>query len=423
MKRRVVVTGIGIISPLGLSADEHFNALVGSACGIAPISLFEVGDFPVKFAAEVKGFRANKFVKNRKSIKIMARDIRLAVAAARLAAEDAGIHDGAADPCRLGVSMGAGLIPSEVDELGAAVAASLDDEGHFDLAKYGREGLSNLSPLWLLKYLPNMLNSHISIEQDAQGPNNCITAGNASGLLAVGEAARVIERGQAEMMLAGGAEAKVQPVSLGRLWVHGKLSSAGDLDEKGPQPFGCDRSGLVVGEGGAVLLLEEAGHAEERGAKVYAEVAGFGASSGGQLLGELDEDGTGARSAMEAALRDAGATGGEVDAVFANASGLASDAVEAAAIAEVVGEGAVVTSTKAAAGHTMACAGALDAATASMALDRNILPGTFGVECASGMRIEIFEKAREGDFKAFLVNSFSFGGQAGSLLLTKSSGD
>ncbi|MCD6404681.1 MAG: beta-ketoacyl-[acyl-carrier-protein] synthase family protein, partial [Planctomycetes bacterium] len=350
MRRRLVITGIGIVSPLGLSAEDHFNALVSGTCAIAPISLFEAGDFPAGFAAEVKGFRANKFVKNRKSIKIMARDIRLAVAAAALAAKDAGISDGTGDPELFGVSIGAGLIPTELDELAAAVSVSLDGQGHFDLAKYGREGLANLFPLWLLKYLPNMLNSHISIENDAQGPNNCITSGNASGLLAIGEAARVIERGQADIMLAGGAESKIHPLSLVRLHMQGKLSTAGDLAEKGPQPFCKNRSGLVVGEAGAIVVIEEAGHAAARGARIYAEVTGFGSSCGGHLANDLDAGALAATYAMQAALGDARLNAADVDAVFADASGLPEDAAEATAIAGVLGKGKAVTTTRAAAG-------------------------------------------------------------------------
>ena len=422
MRRRLVITGIGIVSPLGLSAEEHFNALVSGTCAIAPISLFEAGDFPAGFAAEVKGFRANKFVKNRKSIKIMARDIRLAVAAAALAAKDAGISDGTGDPELFGVSIGAGLIPTELDELAAAVSVSLDGQGHFDLAKYGREGLANLFPLWLLKYLPNMLNSHISIENDAQGPNNCITSGNASGLLAIGEAARVIERGQADIMLAGGAESKIHPLSLVRLHMQGKLSTAGDLAEKGPQPFCKNRSGLVVGEAGAIVVIEEAGHAAARGARIYAEVTGFGSSCGGHLANDLDAGALAATYAMQAALGDARLDTADVDAVFADASGLPEDAAEATAIAGVLGKGKAVTTTRAAAGHTMAASGALDFAAACMALHRGVLPGTFGTRETADIPVDIVEEAREETLNAFLVNAFSFGGQTASIAVKRYTG-
>lgn len=419
MKRRVVITGIGIISPLGLSSEEHWNALLSLSCGIAPISAFSVGDFPVRFAAEVKGFKANKFIKNRKSIKIMARDIQLAVAASGLAAAEAGIYDGTDDPTRFGVSMGAGALPSELDELGVAVAASLDENGEFDTEKYGREGLSQLFPLWLLKYLPNMLNSHASLEYDAQGPNNCITSGNASGLLAVGEAARVIERGQADLMLAGAAETNIHALAMARLYLYGKLSEAQDLAVRGPRPFCDDRRGLAVGEGGAVMVLEELEHARRRSAKIHAEVAGFGSSCGTQLMEETDESGEAARRAMQAALDDAGCSGSDVDAVFANGSGLGEDASEARAIAEILGEGRPVTTTRAAAGHTMACAGALDCASAALALSRGVLPAIFGVEGGSSLPIDLVAKPREGDFGTFLVNAFSFGGQTSSVVLRK----
>jgi 3-oxoacyl-[acyl-carrier-protein] synthase II len=386
MKRRVVITGIGIISPLGLSAAEHWNALLSLASGIGPISAFEITDFPVRFVAEVKGFKANKFIKNRKSIKIMARDIQLAVAASGLAAREGGVSEGTDDPGRFGVSMGAGL---------------------------------QLFPLWLLKNLPNMLNSHASLEYDAQGPNNCITAGNAAGLLAIGEAARVIERDQADLMLAGSAESKINPLSMARLYLNGKLSEAPDLPERGPRPLCADRRGLALGEAGAVLLLEELEHARERSATVFAEVAGFGSSCGTQLVEEIDEDGEAARRAMSAALGDAGAGPSDVDAVFANASGLPEDESEARAIARTLGEGGSVTTTKAAAGHSMACAGALDCATAALALSNGTIPGVFGVGGGDGGPIDLVAQPRRGDFAAFLVNAFSFGGQTASLLLRK----
>ncbi len=303
MRRRVVVTGIGIVSPLGLSAADHFDALVAGRHGIAPLAAFPTGDFPVRYAAELKEFRANRFLKNRKSVKVMARDIQIAVAAASLAAREAGIHEGADRPERFGVVMGAGLMPTEIDDVAPAFAVSRGDDGRFDLRKYGKEGLAATQPLWLLKYLPNMLNAHIAIEYDAQGPDNCLTCGNAGGVMAVGEAARIIERGDADYMMAGSAESKVHPVSLVRLFIGGKLSTAADLAERGPRPFAPDRSGAVVGEGGAVLILEEESHARARGAKVYAEVAGFASSCGSQLVEEVSSEGRAAKEAMMKALR------------------------------------------------------------------------------------------------------------------------
>lgn len=419
MERRVVVTGVGIVSGLGLSGDDHFEALLRGESAIAPTSLYDVGDFPARFTCQLKGFKANRFVRNRKSIKIMARDIRLAVAAAHLAAADAGLPDGVDEPVRLGVSMGAGLIPSELEDLGYAIAFSLDDDGELDLKKYGKQGLANLSPLWLLKYLPNMLNSHIAIELDAQGPNNCITSGNASGLLAIGEAARVIERGQADWMLAGAAESKIQPLSLARLFTNSKLSTANDLDSRGPRPFCEDRSGLVVGEAGAVVLLEEAEHAVARGARIYAHAAGFGASCGSNRASELEASGRAAGRAMAAAVSDARIEPGEVSAVFANASGLPEDAVEAQALAALLGEGVPVTTTRSACGHTMAAAGALDFATACMAVERAVLPGVFGVDADVSAPVDIRSDAREMELRAVLVNAFSFGGQTAGAVITR----
>jgi 3-oxoacyl-[acyl-carrier-protein] synthase II len=418
MPRRVVVTGVGIVSPLGQSAEDHFNALVAGKCGITPITFFDVGAFPVKFAGEVKDFKGNKFLKNRKALKMMARDIQLAVAAASLAARDAGIYDGVKDPIRLGVSMGAGLIPTELDELAAGVATSIDGEKRFDLKVFGKEGLARIYPLWLLKYLPNMLNSHIAIEYDAQGPNNCITAGNASGALAIGEAARVIERGDADLMIAGAAETKVHPLSLVRLYLAGKLSTAPDIAERGTKAFSKERSGLAAAEGGAAVILEEESHARGRGARIYAELAGLGSSCGGQLTGELAADGRAAVDSMRAALVDARVSPEEVDAVLANASGLPEDAIEARAIREVLGAGKLVTATRSGVGDMASAAGAADVGVAAMAISRGVLPGTLGATPES----PDIHVARESETRALdvlLVNSFTFGGQAASLVLRK----
>jgi len=419
MPRRVVVTGIGILSPLAQGTAEHFDALLKGACGIGPVTAFDVGEFPAKYAAEIKDFRGNKYLKNRKALKVMARDIQLAVAAASLAARDAGIYDGVANPERLGVSMGAGLVPGELDELASAVAVCLDEAKHFSLKKFGKEGIGALPPLWLLKYLPNMLNSHVAIEYNAQGPDNCITVGNASSLLAIGEAARVIERGQADFMMAGGAESKVHPLSLVRLFLTNKLSTAADVATRGPRPFCRDRAGLVAGEGGAVLILEGKDHAKARGARIYAEVGGFGSSCGGQLQAEISSDGRGAKEAMTRALADAKMEARDVEAVFADASGLPEDAVEAEVIAEVLGKGRLTIATRAALGHTMAGSGALDAAAACLSIDKGVLPGTFGVECEPDLPIEVTSKSREGKFNALLVNTFTFGGQTASMVFKR----
>jgi 3-oxoacyl-[acyl-carrier-protein] synthase II len=419
MPRSVVVTGVGIVSPLGQSASEHFDALLAGKCGIAAITAFAVGDFPVKLAGEVRDFKGNKFLKNRKAIKMMARDIQLSVAAASLAARDARIYDGVKDPTRLGVSMGAGLIPTELDELGAAVAVSVDDHKRFDLRKFGKEGLANLFPLWLLKYLPNMLNSHIAIECDAQGPNNCITAGNASGLLAIGEAARVIERGDADLMLAGAAETKIHPLSLARLYLAGKLSTAADLAESGTRPFGRNRSGFAASEGAAALVLEEESHAKARGAKVYARLAGFGSSCGANLVEEIDADGRAAVESMRSALADARLSGADISAVFADASGLAEDAFEAAAIARALGPGRTVTATRGATGHMMSASGAADAAVAAMSIDRGALPGIIGPREPDTPGVEVLYGAREAPIAAAMVNAFTFGGQTASIVFTR----
>jgi len=223
----------------------------------------------------------------RKATKLMSRDIELAVVAADAAIRDAGLRTRATnpdgpvdvDPTRIGVNIGAGLICCDLVELAAAVEHAVTD-GRFDYKKWGREGMEALTPLWLLKYLPNMPGCHVSIIHDCQGPNNAVTCAEASGQLAIGEASRIVARGAADVMIAGGAECKVNPMALLRQCLLGRVSTNyNDRPKQACRPFDRDADGTVVGEGAGIVILEELEHARNRGARIYAEAAGFGASN------------------------------------------------------------------------------------------------------------------------------------------------
>jgi len=379
----------------------------------------------VKIAGEVKDFSIRDFLENRKSLKVMARDIQLAVAGAKLAVDDAAVEENPIDRTRFGVSLGAGLISSDVDELALAVIRSVDESGEFSMKIFGEEGLRNLFPLWLLKYLPNMLACHISIIHDAQGPNNTITAGDTSGIQAIGEASRIIQRGDADIMLAGAAESKVHPLTIVRQHLLGNLSERSDEPKKASRPFEKNRDGLVLAEGAGVVVLEEISHAEERGAKIYGEVVGFGSSSSACAPNKADADGQGLARSIKAACADSGLNDGKIDYILAH--GLScplSDVAETRAIKEALGERAKqipISAIKSMTGHCGAASGAIEVIAAALALKNSRIPPTINYEendpeCDLDY---VPNEAREFAPRAVLVNSFGFGGQNSSLVLRK----
>ena len=284
-QRRVAITGLGVVTPAGVGMDAFWQAALEGRSGVRNIGLFDPSEFPCKIGGELANFSARTFVPKdyRKAVKVMARDIEIAVAAADLAFRDSGIVTKGIDPekttiasGRLGCNIGAGLICSDLDELGQAVMTSLT-EGKFDLKLWGASGMNNLTPLWLLKYLPNMLSCHVTIIHAAEGPSNTITCGDASGHLAVGEATRLIERGGADVVIAGGAESKLNPMGLLRQGLLKRMCTSGnDTPASACRPFDAGHCGTVIGEGGGLLILEDLQRAQQRGAKIYAEIVGFG---------------------------------------------------------------------------------------------------------------------------------------------------
>ncbi len=394
--RRVVITGIGPVTPIGSGATEFWNGLVEKKCGIRRIREFDPSGFDSQVGGEIDGIKIGHFVPKsyRKAGKIMARDIVLAVAAAHYAVTDADLHTrclverGEADAAnvdsnRLGVNIGAGLICADLGELAEALYAGVED-GSFSLARWGAEAMNNLTPLWLLKFLPNMLACHVTIVHDARGPSNTITCGEASSHLAIGEAFRTIQRGTADVSLCGGAESKDNPMALIRQSLVGRLTCRNDVPERACRPFGADRDGTAISEGGAVMVLEELEHARARGARIYAEIVGFGLSNDAYAPGAAGEpapDGRGVVLAANKALRDAGVTPDQVDMVSAFAAGLPRhDAAEAHAIEAILGDrcGEVpVLAIKAGLGNNGAGSGAIDFAAAVLAMRHGTIAPAF----------------------------------------------
>ena len=416
-RRRVVVTGIGVVSAAGIGREAYWESLRQGRSGVGPATSVDLRGFPARLVAQVEGFEPRKLVAQRKAIKVMCREIQLAAGSAQLALEDAGLLS-ELDPERTGVSFGAGLITSDIDELGSAFSHALDEAGEFDLRRFGQEGLAHLFPLWLLKYLPNMHACHISLFYDCRGPNNSITTGDCSATQAIGEASRIIARGAAEVMLAGGADGKITPLNLVRYELLGWLSHR---QEETPSPFDRRRDGFVVGEGAVCLILEELQHARRRGARILAEVVGFATT---WEPGELRQhSGGGGRFAMEAALGDAAVTPQEVDLVFAHGLALArADEAEARAFSHLFGAdggGPLITAIKPMTGHVSAAAGGLESAAACLTLAQGVVPPTLHYRepdpaCPVNL---VTEGSRETPVRSALVNTFSFGGQSAALVL------
>jgi 3-oxoacyl-[acyl-carrier-protein] synthase II len=334
-KRRAVITGCGAVTSIGISAQAFWDGMAARRSGIRQITGFDVSVYPSRIGGEVLNFEAKQYIdkKERKSLKVMSRSIQFAVAGAKLAMDDSGVDKDKLDKTRFGVEFGAGLIASELAELGPAAHVSSNCQpGAVDLEKWGVQGLANMPPLWMLKYLPNMLACHVSILHDAQGPNNSITESDVASLLALGEAYRILGRNMADFFLVGGADSKLNPLSFVRHTLFMPLSRRNDAPAEACRPFDRNRDGVVLGEGAGVVVLEDLEHARSRGAKIYGELVGFCAG--------FDAKGSGAGIArvIQGAMREAGITPEQVDHV--NAHGLSSarsDVIEARGIQKAFG--------------------------------------------------------------------------------------
>jgi 3-oxoacyl-[acyl-carrier-protein] synthase II len=377
--RRVVLTGLGVITPLGNDPASFWEALRQGRSGVRTIQTFDPSPLSTRFAGEIDGFDAKQYLsrEGRKQMKVMARAIQLAVAAAQVALDDGKVDKSKLDPTRFGVEFGAGLLPSELNELGAAALESRSQTpGLVDLRAWGAKGLPAITPLWMLKYLPNMLACHVSILHDAQGPSNSITEGDVAGLLALGEACHIIRRNHADVFLVGGADSKVNPLSMIRQCSFGRLSLRNDAPEQACRPFDRDRDGMVVGEGAGVLFVEELEHARRRGATIAGEVVGFASAFDRGVTGR------GLARAIRAALTQAGVGVDAIDHV--NAHGLGSprfDAAEAAAIAEVFSPGGVpVWAIKGNMGNLGAGSGTTELGASLLAMKHGIVPATLNYQ-------------------------------------------
>jgi 3-oxoacyl-[acyl-carrier-protein] synthase II len=378
MKREVVITGLGVVSPIGIGRDAFWAALDAGQSGIREVpALAQSRDVPLRLAGMFTDFDAKQYVQPRKTIKVMCREIQAAYAAAMIAMQDASLVKDQFDPQRMGVVLGSEMFYGDMDELLDSYRHSMHD-GVFDAGDWTPNAMKDLFPLWMLKYLPNMPACHIGIVNDARGPNNTIVQGGTSSLLAIHEAAMVIERGQADVMLSGGSGARVTfSGALFRGWKH--LSLWQGEPAEALKPFDRRRDGGLYGEGDAVLVLESREHAEARGAKILARIAGFASRNEPGTRG-YTITGKAIRSSISAALKSANMTPADIGHVNANAGGLlVADKIEAQAIHAEMGD-VPVTAPKSFFGDLGASSGAVEMLASVLALQHGRVPRTLNYQ-------------------------------------------
>jgi 3-oxoacyl-[acyl-carrier-protein] synthase II len=423
--RRAVVTGLGVVAPNGIGKDAFWNACLDGTSGVGPIRTFDASGHPVKIAAEVIDFDVKPFtpMAQRKSLKIMGRAMRFAVGAAGLAVRDAGLSADWPVPERVGVVMGTGMVPVDLPEIAPALVESCTREGQLQTPLLGKRGASALFPLWILKYLPNMVAAHISMALNAQGPNSTITTACAAGTQAVGEAFRLIARDDADIVLAGGADSRIDPLLMLAYAGLGALSTGERPPAEVSRPFDGRRDGFVLGEGAGVLVLEELEHAKKRGSTIYAEVLGLGSSFDAYAVTKPDPEARGAARAIQEALREARLDSRDVD--YINAHGTSTrlnDLMETAAVKRVFGDRArklPLSSIKSMVGHLIGAAGAVEAVALALTLHDGALPPTINQtqpdpDCDLDY---VPNTARELPVATGISTSFGFGGQNAALVM------
>lgn len=397
-KQRVVITGLGVATPIGFGIEAFWDSLIQKRCGIRRIGAFDPAGLASQVAGELAPFSLGDYIPKsyRKSIKVMSRDITIAVVCAYHAVKDAALNTkciverGEAtgppnlDSRRFGANIGAGLICADLNELAGALSTSADGNGRFSLAKWGGDGMRNLTPLWLLKFLPNMLACHVTIVHDAQAPSNTITCAEASSHIAIGEAYRTISRGHADVCICGGAESKANPMSIARPSLWGRLNTqSNDAPEQASTPFGARRRGMVAAEGGGLVILEALDHARQRGARIYGEVVGFGAGTSTESWSTPDPTGRGIALALRNSLADARTEVNQIDLITPFGCGtIEHDAAEMAAWNEVFGarlQDVPAMTTRGGVGNNGAGSGAIDFAATVIALYHNTVPASVNV--------------------------------------------
>ena len=410
MKRRVVVTGLGIVSPLGLGVDENETALFEGRSGVDYIKTFTPEEeFPVKIAGEVRGFDPADYI-DHKEIKKMDRFIHYAVACSKMALEDSGIEINEQNAERVGVIVGVGLC------------------GLPALEKYhdvlNEKGVKKITPFFIPMLIANLASGQVSITMGAKGPNSCVVTACATGTHSIGEAARLIQYGDADAMFAGGTESVITPLCVGGFNAAKALSTRNDDPQGASRPFDKDRDGFVIGEGCGVVMLEELEIAKKRGAKIYGEVIGYGLNGDAYHITATAPNGEGAARCMNLALKNAGINKEDVDYINAHGTSTGADATETQAIKTAFGDHAyklAVSSTKSMTGHLLGAAGGVEAIFTLLAMQKGVIPPTINYttpdpECDLDYVPNV---ARERNLNVCVSNSFGFGGTNCVLIFKK----
>ncbi|MDP2921707.1 MAG: beta-ketoacyl-ACP synthase II [Candidatus Omnitrophota bacterium] len=410
MKRRVVVTGLGIVAPIGCQKDEFWANLVAGKSGIGPLTYFDASQYESRIAGEVKNFIPHASI-HPKELRRMERFVQFGVTASKNAIEDAGLDISKDDPYRIGVLVGSGIGSLRIIE-----------EQHKVIIE---KGPSRVTPFLIPMLIVNMASGQISITTGAKGPNLCTTTACASGAHAIGEAMRIIQYGDADVMIAGGTESCVTTLGIAGFCALKALSTRNDEPERASRPFDKDRDGFVMSEGCGIVILEEMEHAKKRNAKIYAEVVGYGMTGDAYHMTAPDPEGEGAARCMANALKDANLKPEEISYINAHGTSTAlNDKIESMAINKVFGNHAKkvpVSSTKSMLGHQLGAAGAVEFVICCLTIERGIIPPTINYEnpdpdCDLDY---VPNKARKAKVTSCLSNSLGFGGHNATLCVKK----
>jgi 3-oxoacyl-[acyl-carrier-protein] synthase II len=409
-KRRVVITGVGMITPLGIGVEQSWNGLLAGRSGIGKITQFDAANFPTRIAGEVDGFNPEEYIEP-KEIKKMDRFIHFALAAAQMAMNDSGLKITAENAERAGVIVGSGI-------------GGLRSIEHYHSVLL-EKGPRRITPFFIPMLVVNLASGQISIRFGAKGPNSAVVTACATGSHAIGDAFKIIQRGDADAMIAGGTEAVITPLGIGGFNAMKALSTRNDEPEKASRPFDMDRDGFIMGEGAGIMVLESLETALERGAGIYAEIAGYGMAADAYHITAPSPNGEGAARCMKMALQDAGVDPSEVNYINAHGTSTkAGDEIETYAIKTVFGEYAYkipVSSTKSMTGHLLGAAGGVESVVSILSIKNDIIPPTINLdtpdpECDLDY---VPKQARRTTVNYALSNSFGFGGTNACLLFRK----
>jgi len=426
MRRRVVITGMGSVTPLGLTVEETWQNLLAGKSGIRPNRIFDAETFPTTFAAQVPEFDIARYVKNAADFAKAGRNVRFAAAAAKMAIEDARLAPGTFDPTRTCIYIGSGEGTLDFFTLCESIAYGTGDDGKVSAAKFAEMGLKRYDALRELEQEPNMAANHLAAEHGIAGPTYSNLTACAASTQAIGEAMDLLRTGEVDTVLAGGTHSMIHPLGVTGFNLLTAISTEHkDEPWRASRPFDKDRAGFVLGEGSTIMILENLEHAKARGARIWAELTGFGSSADAYRMTDIHPEGRGPSAAMRLALADAGIRPEEIDYISAHGTGTTeNDKVETLSVKLVFGPYAYkvpMSSVKSTLGHLIAAAGATELMTCVMAIRDQIVPPTMNLETPDPEcdLDYVPNAARKAKVEVCLSNSFGFGGQNDSLVVRR----